>query len=112
MPRYAARVDANHAEIVKALRDVGCSVESLASIGHDLPDLLVGHHGETYLLEVKDGAKPPSRRRVTPGQKRWHALWRGRRVDTVINIDEAYRAVGIRLSQRGFVSAPGPKGGT
>lgn len=39
--RRAARVDANHAEIVAALRDRGCLVQSLAALGHGVPDLLV-----------------------------------------------------------------------
>ena len=38
----AARVDQNHVEIVKALRDHGAFVVSLATVGKGVPDLLVG----------------------------------------------------------------------
>lgn len=46
-------MDQNHAEIVHALRDVGCSVLSLASLGRGAPDLLCGYKGRNVLLEVK-----------------------------------------------------------
>lgn len=51
--RRRAKVDTNHAEIVRALRDVGASVQSLASVGKGCPDLLVGFRMRWYLLECK-----------------------------------------------------------
>ena len=51
--RRAAKIDANQTEIVKALRQVGASVQSLASTGKGCPDLLVGFRGVNWLLEVK-----------------------------------------------------------
>jgi len=47
-----------------------------------------------YLLEVKDGAKPPSERKLTPDQVEWHAAYRGR-VKVVHSIAEAFYAVGV-----------------
>ena len=64
----AARIDANQPEIVKALRDVGAFVQSLATIGKGCPDLLVAFRGKWHVLEVKDGAKPPSARKLTKGE--------------------------------------------
>jgi Holliday junction resolvase len=52
-----ARVDTNHKEIVKALRDAGATVVSLAAMKHGCPDLLVGYAGETLLMEIKKDAK-------------------------------------------------------
>ena len=79
--RRAAKVDASHAAIVKALRRGGASVCSLAAVGTGCPDLLVGvptaTGGETHLVEVKDGAKPPSRRGLPRFQVQFHADWRG-----------------------------------
>ena len=80
--RRVARVDANQQAIVLAFRQMGCSVQSLAPIGAGCPDLVCGlhsHAGHTVnlLIEVKDGAKPPSRRRLTEEEARWHANWRG-----------------------------------
>jgi hypothetical protein len=75
--RRAAQVDANQGAIVEALRAAGYSVQSLAAVGGGVPDLLVGVRGVNLLLEVKDGSKRPSRRRLNPAQERWHAAWRG-----------------------------------
>lgn len=75
--RKAARIDANHNEVVSILRQVGCTVQSLASQGSGCPDLLVGYQGQNYLLEVKDGDKPPSARKLTPDEARWHQSWGG-----------------------------------
>ena len=75
--RYAAKVDANQAELVDAFRDLGFSVQPLHAVGHGVPDLLLGHGGRNYLVEVKDGNKPPSARKLTAAQVEWHAAWRG-----------------------------------
>ena len=73
----AARTDANHEAVVNALRQAGASVQSLASVGKGIPDLLVGFKSQTLLMEVKDSAKPASKRRLTEDQLRWHGSWRG-----------------------------------
>ena len=57
----AARIDANQTEIVDALRSVGYVVHI---IGKPV-DLLVGNGERWCLMEVKDGAKPPSARKLT-----------------------------------------------
>jgi len=76
--RRAARTDFNQTEIVKALREAGCSVQSLAAIGKGCPDLLVADkYGTLYLFEVKDGAKSASRRQLTDDQVLWHQAWCG-----------------------------------
>lgn len=76
--RTHARVDDNQPEIVDALRDAGASVEPrLSCLGGGVPDLLVGIRGVTTVFEVKDGNKPPSRRRLTDDEEEWHADWRG-----------------------------------
>lgn len=75
--RQRARIDQNHIAIVKALRQVGCSVKSLAALGKGYPDLLVGRAGKNYLFEVKDGDKAPSRRRLTADEQRFRDLWSG-----------------------------------
>lgn len=92
--RRAAKVDDNQGEIVAALRAAGCSVTSLASVGRGCPDLVVGRAGVTYLLEVKDGKKPLSKRRLTPDEKAWHESWRGQ-VAVVESVQEALTAVGM-----------------
>ncbi|MDS7929253.1 hypothetical protein RMB13_07145 [Acinetobacter sp. V102_4] len=86
--RRAAKIDANQTEIVKALRQVGASVQSLASTGKGCPDLLVGFRGVNWLLEIKDGQKVKSARKLTPDQVEWHESWRGR-VYIVESVDQA-----------------------
>jgi len=70
--KYGARVDANQGEIVAAARAVGAEVQFLHSVGGGCPDLLVAFHGQWYVVEVKDGAKPPSARKLTPREVTWH----------------------------------------
>ena len=92
--RRAARVDANHAEIVAALRKVGASVVSLAPVGQGCPDVLVGYQGRNHLLEIKDGSKKPSARRLNVMQERWHDNWRGSSC-TVNSVEAALAAIGV-----------------
>lgn len=91
--RRAARVDDNQAEIVAALRAAGCSVTSLASIGKGCPDIVVGRAGVNYLLEIKDGKKPPSKRKLTPDEQAWHESWRGQ-IAVVHSVEDAFRVMG------------------
>lgn len=92
--RRAAKVDTNQAGIVQALKSVGCSVQTLAAVGDGVPDLLVGRAGTNYLLEVKDGTRPPSEQRLTPAQQEFHSAWRGR-VAVVNSVAGALWAVGL-----------------
>lgn len=95
--RRAAKVDDNHAEIVKALRGAGCGVVSLAAVGNGCPDLLVHEPlfpWAHFLMEVKDGSKSPSKRKLTPEQARFHAAWKGW-IHVVTSPSEALAAVGI-----------------
>lgn len=87
--RRAARTDDNHAEIVGALRACGATVQSLAAIGGGVPDLLVLHRNRLMLYEVKDGAKSPSKRRLTKAQTDWHEKWRGPHLMVVENVEQA-----------------------
>ena len=90
--RKAAKIDANQKQIVEALRKAGCSVQSLATVGKGYPDLIVGRHGRNFLIEVKDGAKVPSARKLTNDEKRWHDNWQGH-VAVVEDVNEALKLV-------------------
>jgi len=86
-----ARIDTNHKEIVKALREAGATVVSLASMKHGCPDLLVGYAGETLLMEIKRNSKS----RFTPDQLDFMGKWRGGAISRVDSVDAAIRALGI-----------------
>lgn len=83
--RRKAKTDDNQAVIVKALRQLGCSVQSLAAVGSGCPDILVGRLGKNFLFEIKDPEKRPSARKLTDDEDKWHRQWRGqaRIVETV-----------------------------
>lgn len=92
--RRAAKVDANQSDIVKALRAVGATVQVLSDVGKGCPDLLVGRAGKNYLLEIKDGDKFKSKRKLTPDQIEWHQEWCGQ-VAVVECVDDALVVVGL-----------------
>ena len=96
--RYAARIDANQDQIVSLLRAAGATVHSMAALGGGFPDLLVGHAGKTALIEVKDGAKFPSRRKLTPDQKDFHANWKGGTLAVVDSPEAALRVLKLMES--------------
>lgn len=95
MPRGAnvCRVDENQNEIVKVLRKLGASVLILSTVGKGCPDILVGvsdHQGfrHNLLVEIKDGKKSPSQRRLTKDEQKFFDNWKGH-VCVVSNVDEA-----------------------
>ena len=89
----AAKIDANQDQIVIALRVVGATVQSLAAVGKGVPDLLVGYQGKTYLIEVKDGRKVPSARKLTPDQEVWHEKWTGGTLRVANSIEDALNII-------------------
>lgn len=88
--RRAAKVDSNHLSIVKALRQMGCEVLSLAAVGKGVPDLLVCRGHRLCLIEVKDGEKVKSAQKLTPDQVAFHSRWP---VHVVTNLEEAVNVV-------------------
>lgn len=81
--RYRAKVDRNQPDITKALRDFGCSVQPIHTIGKGCPDLLVGYGGRygvggvNLLFEIKDPEAPNSRTILTADEWDFREAWRG-----------------------------------
>jgi hypothetical protein len=73
--RRAARRDANERRVIDALRACGAYVKQINDEG--LADLLIFYRGHTLIFEVKDGAKPPSARALTPAEQKFHDEWPG-----------------------------------
>ena len=91
--RHAARVDANQAEIVAALRQAGASVWIIG-----LPvDLLVGFNSRSVLVEVKTltGKRNPKPSKHTQLQKDFMLNWRGGAVATVTDVESALRVLEV-----------------
>lgn len=89
-----ARVDANHAEVRDALRAAGWTVIDTARLGDGFVDLLAAKHGRVEFIEVKDGAKRPSARKLTEDEIAFHALLAGAGV-TVRVITSVEQAVAL-----------------
>jgi len=82
------RTDRNHAEIINALRKIpNLSVFSTHEVGKGFPDIVIGYKGINYLIEIKDGNKPPSARKLTDAEVKFHNDWRGQ-IKIVNNLDE------------------------
>ncbi len=95
---YAKRIDANQPFIVDALRAAGAFVEpNLAKLGKGAPDLLWVWQGRLGLAELKDGSKPPSARKLTPDEVRWHEriALAGYRVPIWNSLEDAFETLKI-----------------
>jgi len=86
--RYANRIDANQNKIVEALRKAGAYVR-IISQGDGIPDLLVAYKGYTILMEVKDGDKPPSARKLTEAEQKFFDEWTGGMLVVVNSVEES-----------------------
>ena len=93
------RRDDNHNEIGKVFSDLGCSVFDIHTLGGGIGDYIIGLCGLNILVEVKDGSKPPSRRKLTPAEKTLHDTWKGR-IEIVESVEDAVKLVnGIRITE-------------
>lgn len=72
-----AKVDDNQQAIVECFRKMGATVQPLHQVGDGCTDLVIGLMGLNVMVEVKDGSKIPSKRKLTQDQVIWHSLWRG-----------------------------------
>ncbi len=74
----ARRIDDNQNQVVKALRQIpGVSVFITSMVGRGYPDLNIGFKGENLLIELKDGSKTASRKKLTEDEKKFHKDWKG-----------------------------------
>jgi len=78
--RQAAKIDSNQKAIVKSLRGIpGVTVHITSQLGDGFVDIIVGRKDVNYLIELKDGDKPPSQRKLTPDEEIWHSKWKGQK---------------------------------
>ena len=64
-------------------------------MGKGYPDLNLIYRGNISYVEIKDGAKPPSARKLTPDQVEFHAkcLAHGYTVHVIKSVDEAIQLI-------------------
>ena len=88
--RKRGRVDANQKTLVAAARAMGFSVAVTSAMGSGFPDIVLGKNGVNYLVEIKDGDKTPSQRKLTIDEQEFKDSWRGR-YDIIESIDDLKR---------------------
>lgn len=87
------RTDANQKEIMDRLRTIpNVSVVSTHIIGKGFPDIIVGYKGLNYMIEIKDGAKNPSQRKLTADEVVFHMRWKGR-IDVCKSFEEVWTLI-------------------
>lgn len=89
--RLKARTDGNHKLVTEALRARGWHVVDSSRLGHGFPDLVILKHGRTEFVEVKDGSKMPSARKLTEAEAKMHAAFQaaGVPVRVIASVEEA-----------------------
>lgn len=87
--RIAARKDANHKDIVKLFRGLGWYVLDIAQL-KNCCDIIVSKHGESIAIEIKDGSKPPSARKLSVGEQKFKDEWKGK-YSIVINEEDVFK---------------------
>lgn len=94
MPQYAKRTDANHTVVVNEIKAAlpESTVFDLSGAGRGISDIIVGFRGRNYLIEIKDSAKAPSARKLTPAQERFHVEWQGQ-IDVCHNAAEVLAVI-------------------
>lgn len=84
--------DSNHGEIIDFFRKAGATVDDVSDLAGLGYDLVVGYGAGTahqvVLVEIKDGAKPPSKRKLTDSEEAAKARW-GEKFAVVATVEEA-----------------------
>lgn len=101
----AKKVDSNQPTIVKQLKALHVSVQHLHMVGQGCPDLLLGVRGECFLIELKDPAQPPSKRKLTDDEQKFFDTWLGQ-VNKCETLEEILVVIGL-TPQRGPVDTVG-----
>lgn len=93
--KFKAKVDANQPLIVAAFRRMGCSVAHIHTVGKGVPDIIIAMKCKTgtvcKLVEIKDGDKVKSARKLTYHEQVFHEYWQDdipiiKSVDDAINL--------------------------
>lgn len=85
------KVDDNQSELVKQIRQIpGVTVAHTHTIGNGFVDVIAGYNGVNYLLEIKDPKKPPSSRKLTKDEERFHKAWTGQ-IAVVETLDDVLK---------------------
>mgnify|MGYP003678233187 CR=1 FL=1 len=84
--RRAARVDDNQSEIVALFRKLGWTVLIISQL-KNCCDIIVSKGGRTIAVEIKDGKKQPSERKLSEGEEKFKGNWQGEYKLVICNDD-------------------------
>jgi Holliday junction resolvase len=87
MSKVYSKVDKNQPEIVKKLREYGCSVSHLHEL-KNMCDIVVGYKGKNYLFEIKSDYKS----KLTTGEEKFFSTWTGQ-VDIIYCYEDAIKII-------------------
>lgn len=93
--RRAARKDENHKSVGDYLRSLGWSVLDLSHAGEGVPDYAVSTRTFAALVEVKDGNKKPSARKLTDAQVKVRNDWQGPYIVALSGEDAAQQLLAL-----------------
>ena len=84
--RRAAKVDDNQKEVVALFRKLGWTVLIISQL-KNCCDIIVSKRGRTIAIEIKDGAKPVSARKLSDGEIKFRDAWQGEYALVICNDD-------------------------
>tara|TARA_R110000851_G_scaffold160243_1_gene303469 strand:+ start:8369 stop:8668 length:300 start_codon:yes stop_codon:yes gene_type:complete len=95
--RRAARVDDNQKDVVALFRKLGWYVLIISQL-KNCCDIIVSKDNITIAIEIKDGEKPESQRKLSAGEVKFKVEWKGRYElvicdEDVININNNLKVV-------------------
>jgi hypothetical protein len=89
----AAKIDANQNKVVKSLRGIpGVTVAITSQLGNGFGDFVVGYKKVNWIIELKDGNKPPSQQQLTPDEVEFHENWKGQ-INVCNSFDEIFKLI-------------------
>ena len=89
------KVDDNQKQIVEAFRNLGYSVAHTHTIGKGFPDIIISRNNLNTLVEIKDGSKPLSKRKLTDDEKEFHEKWQGE-IIIIESVEDVVKFVNLK----------------
>lgn len=84
--------DGSQKEILDAAIKAGCSVINTTVVGRGFVDAVIGHHGQTYLVEIKTG-----KGKLRDNQVKFQDDWRGGAIIEARTPEELLKKLGVIL---------------
>jgi hypothetical protein len=89
------KADNNQSSLVKQMRKIpGLTVALTHTVGNGFGDAVIGFRGRNYLVEIKDPSKPPSAKKLTPDEQRFHDEWTGQ-ISVIETIDDVMKIINV-----------------